>query len=315
VTYTIEELQKMMDEYGNLNLSHTKITSLPDGLTVGGNLNLSHTKITSLPDGLTVGGWLDLSYTDITSLPDNLTVGGGLDLSHTKITSLPDGLTVGGGLYLSYTDITALPDNLTVGGGLNLSHTKITSLPDGLTVGGWLDLSYTDITSLPDNLTVGGNLHLGSTAITNPEHYNKLIEGTYVPGKYLYADRILTHVRSRKIVGDYTLYKGKIKGRNAIFDGTYYAHCDSFRDGIADIKFKHAAERGAEQYRGRSLDQAMSFEEAKTMYRVITGACRQGTELFVSRLPEVKEAYTAREVIDLTAGQYNSEKLREFFEI
>ena len=57
-----------------------------------GDLDLSDTPITSLPDNLKVGGYLDLSGTPITSLPDNLKVGGNLDLSGTKITSLPDNL-------------------------------------------------------------------------------------------------------------------------------------------------------------------------------------------------------------------------------
>ena len=50
-------------------------------------------------------GDLDLTNTPITSLPDNLKVGGDLYLSGTKITSLPDNLKVGGGLYLSNTPI------------------------------------------------------------------------------------------------------------------------------------------------------------------------------------------------------------------
>jgi hypothetical protein len=59
-----------------LDLNNTKITSLPDNLTVNGGLDLTNTKITSLPDNLTVNGWLSLSNTKITSLPDNLTVEG-----------------------------------------------------------------------------------------------------------------------------------------------------------------------------------------------------------------------------------------------
>jgi hypothetical protein len=91
-------------------------------------------------------GDLDLSNTPITSLPDNLTkVGGNLDLGDTPITSLPDNLTVGGYLYLVNTPITSLPDNLTVEGSLYLRNTKITSLPDNLTVGGYLHLVNTPI--------------------------------------------------------------------------------------------------------------------------------------------------------------------------
>ena len=90
-----------------------------------GDLDLSNTPITSLPQGLTVGGYLDLSYTPITSLPEGLTVGGSLYLFNTKITSLPEGLTVDGGLYLSDTPITSLPEGLTVGGNLDLRNTPI----------------------------------------------------------------------------------------------------------------------------------------------------------------------------------------------
>ena len=154
---------------GDLNLRGTRITSLPEGLTVGGDLYLRGTGITSLPEGLTVGGYLNLNGTGITSLPDGLTVGGSLDLEDCKgITSLPECLTVGGDLYLRGTGITSLPDGLTVGGSLDLRGMGITSLPEGLTVGGYLDLeNCTGITSLPDGLTVVGYLNLYGTGITS----------------------------------------------------------------------------------------------------------------------------------------------------
>ena len=50
-----------------------------------GNLDLSGTQITALPDNLTVGGWLDLSGTEITALPDNLTVGGSLYIERKSV--------------------------------------------------------------------------------------------------------------------------------------------------------------------------------------------------------------------------------------
>ena len=242
------------------------------------------------------GGWLDLRGTQITSLPDNLTVGGGLDLRGTQITSLPD--------------------NLTVGGWLDLRGTQITSLPDNLTVGGWLDLSGTQITSLPDNLTVGGGLDLSGTQITSSERrkVKSLQDGDYVAGRYLYCDGILTHVSKKRRVGEYTLYVGKIKNRNVVSDGEIYAHCETLRDGIADIAFKKAAERGAGQYKGISIDAKIPLEDAKTMYRIITGACRAGTEQFAQSLGDkLQEAYTVREMIEVTKGQYNATKFAEFF--
>lgn len=198
-----------------------------------------------------------------------------------------------GGLYLSYTGITELPDSLTVGGNLYLSHTGITELPDNLTVGGWLYLSH--------------------TGITNPT-VKKLCQGDYVPGKYLYADGILTHIKKKKKIGEYTLFVGKIPGHNVVFDGKHYAHCRNFREGVGDLLFKSAADRGADQYRGISLDDSFTEKELETMYRVITGACQQGTRAFIDGLKERKERYTIRETNELTKGQYGAERFRAFFE-
>jgi hypothetical protein len=103
--------QKKIQQYikggseGNLDLSNTPITSLPQDLKVGGSLFLYRTPITSLPQGLVVGRNLMLSYTPITSLPQDLKVGGTLGLIDTPITSLPQDLKVGGDLYLHNTPI------------------------------------------------------------------------------------------------------------------------------------------------------------------------------------------------------------------
>ena len=71
---------------GNLGLSPSPITSLPDNLTrVGGNLDLSFTQIISLPDNLIVEGHLNLYYTPIISLPSDLKVRGSLNLRKTPL--------------------------------------------------------------------------------------------------------------------------------------------------------------------------------------------------------------------------------------
>ena len=295
--YTLEQLEEMINEYGWLNLRGTKITSLPDNLTVGGWLDISGTKITSIPENLTVGGWLDLRGTQIKSLPDNLTVGGSLDLSGTQITSLPENLTVGGWLYLNGTQITSLPENLTVGGWLNLRGTQITSLPENITVGRWIYLRGTPIESKKEKA----------------KKVRRLKNGDYVEGRYLYCDDTLIHVKRKRKIGEYTYYVGKIKGMNVIYDGENYAHCKDFRDGVNDLEFKKAEYRGALQYRGYTMDTVVSFEDAKTMYRVITGSCKAGTEQFVNGLRSVKEQYTVREIIDITKNAYRGEVFKAFF--
>ena len=276
-----------------------------------GNLDLRETKVTELPDNLTVRGWLDLSGTGITTLPNNLTVKNYLDLRYTKITELPNDLTVGG-LELSGTGIRNLPDNLTVGGGLDISDTGIADLPNNLTVAVGLDLTGTDIVKLPDSLKAGSKIYDRNSKIILNEKY-WLREGEYVPGRYLYADGILTHVKRRKKVGSYDYYIGKIPGRNVISDGTNYAHCQNLRDGIRDLAFKRAEGRGADQYQNLTPDSVLPAGEMITMYRVITGACRQGTECFLKSLGSLKDSYSVRETVELTQGQYGSETFREFF--
>jgi hypothetical protein len=152
---------------GDLNLTGTPITSLPQGLEVGGTLDLSFTRITSLPQDLKVGHNLWLSGTPITSLPRGLIVGGTINLTSTPITSLPQGLVVGGDLLLRGIRITSLPQDLKVGGALDLTGTPITSLPQDLKVGDSLVLTGTPITSLPQGLKVGGALNLQGTPITS----------------------------------------------------------------------------------------------------------------------------------------------------
>ena len=203
---------------------------------------------------------------------------------------------------------------MTVGGWLGLRGTGITALPEGLTVGGSLYLRGTGITALPEGLTVGGSLDLRGTGITNPDNYKHPKNGDYVAGKYLYCDNMLIHVKRKKRIGEYTYFVGKIKGINAIFDGKNYAHCKNFKDGICDLEFKRAKERGSEQYKGMALDTIVTIEDAKTMYRVITGACKLGTENFVKNQRELKDKYTIRELIDITEGQYRSDVFKHFFE-
>jgi hypothetical protein len=275
--YTLERLKKMMDEKG-------------------GSLDLSGTAITTLPEGLTVGGWLDLSGTAITTLPESLTVGGSLDLSGTAITTLPEGLTVGSSLDLSGTAITTLPEGLTVGGSLYLSGTAITTLPEGLTVGGSLDLSF--------------------TAITTPYKMRNLANGDYEPGRWLYADGILTHItRKKEIAGGYFYYAGKIRGHDVIQYGDIYAHCKNFRQGMADISFKLAKNRGSDQYKGLALDHELSLEEAITMYRIITGACSAGCEQFAASLGvDLKDHYTIAEMIEVTKSAYGGHTFAKFWE-
>ena len=185
-------------------------------------------------------------------------------------------------------------------------------------MGGSLDLSgCTGLTALPDGLTVGGSLDLiGCTGLDNKERnkVKRLRNGDYAPGKYLYADGILTHVRGCKTVSGYQMYIGKIPGKHVVSDGEMYAHCSTLKEGMEDIAYKRADKQGAEQYKNLTLDSVLAESDAVTMYRVITGACRQGSAAFVESLGEKrKEVYSVREMIELTRGQFGAASFEAFW--
>lgn len=319
---------------GDLNLSKSKITSLPDNLVVGGSLYLGNAPITSLSNNLVVGYTLDLQRTDITTLPDNLVVGGFLDLSGTFITSLPDNLVVRGTIGLSGSRITSLPDNFVVGRTLDLRDTRITSLPENLIVGGTLDLRGTAIKtdSLPYSLVVGDYIWLNGEFIPyaslddkkgwDAESKRKLESVRNkalfweVNGKrYVKADGVFSEVVSQKGNVYQTRCIGVDKTAYLITDGEgTYAHGETLQEARADLLFK-LHKRDTSDYEDLDVDSVLPFEEAIVCYRVITGACNFGTADYIkNRLPQPhKKEYSIGEIIELTDGEYGSEKFAEFF--
>ena len=214
-----------------------------------------------------------------------------------------------------------IPKSQEVKGSLYLR--SLTSIPEGFnpTVGGHLDLR--SLTSIPEgfNPTVGGSLYLES--LTN-EDRAKVKVNCNVPeirvfkqaqkgNGWIYVDGIITHVKDieHKISG-YTFIVGKIPGMNLITDGKYWAHCDTLRNGIIDLRFK-AADHDKSEYENLTLDSVLSYEDAVVLYRVITGACRAGTQAFLNTLAQIKDEYTVREIIEITDGQYNSDAFKKFF--
>ena len=91
--------------------SHNKFY---DKIVVDGDLDLSNSSITSLPNNLEVKGTLDLENCEnLKYLPNNLKIGLDLNLNNCEnLTYLPDNLSVGAILHLDNTQINSIPDNL-----------------------------------------------------------------------------------------------------------------------------------------------------------------------------------------------------------
>ena len=75
------------------------------------------------------------------------------------------------------------------------------------------------------------------------------------------------------------------------------------------------SDRDTSAYKDLSLDDTLSYEDSIAAYRIITGACSQGTRDFIeSRLPSPhKDKYTIREIIKLTKNEYGGKKFAKFF--
>ena len=160
----------------------------------------------------------------------------------------------------------------------------------------------------------GGSLDLRGTNITDTSKVNRIFPKViYKEGRFIFCDGILTHIKREKKFGKFTFYYGKIKGKNVVFDGENYAHCKDLKSGVIDLEFKAAKNRGAEQYKCLTLDSVVKREDAIVMYRVITGACQQGTQSFLDSLREIKNEYTIREIVELTKGHYGSSVFSDFF--
>jgi len=249
---------------------------------------------------VTVGGYLYLRGTAITALPDNLTVGGYLDLRGTDITALPDNLTVGGYLDLSGTAITALPDNLTVGGSLDLSNTAITALPDNLTVGGYLDLRDTAIKQ--NNVKRPSNTFRFDLSLR--------IEAKFNLRGFTIADGILARILHKKENITRILIVGKKEPSWLATDGAgNYAHADELEDAVQELAFK-AADRDVSAYTKMPKDTVKTPKEWAFIYRLITGACKRGTENFMQQ-KQLKDSYTLSEIIEQTRGAYGHERFVE----
>ena len=196
---------------------------------------------------------------------------------------------------------------------------------------GYLDLRGTAITSLPEGLTVGGNLYLRGTGITDTSNVSRNLSAK--------ARRKIEYVRNCpkfwswngrnyiKVDGMFTVLDShhgnvyKVHQLNSdkqlylVTDGeNHWSHGDTLQEARADLIYK-INDRDTSTYKGLTLDDSLSFEEAIAAYRTITGACSPGTRDYIeNRLPKPhKTEYTIREIIKLTKGEYRAEVFKDFF--
>ena len=106
---------------------------------------------------------------------------------------------------------------------------------------------------------------------------------------------------------------GTTKESYIVKDGDIYSHGDTIKEAKESLIYK-ISNRDTSKYTTYSLNTKLTKKEAIEMYRVITGACEAGTRYFVEN-NIIPEDLTVKKVIDITAGQYGNETLKEFFNV
>ena len=328
-----------LDELG---ICETGLTTLPKGLKVKGELNISYSDITDIPDDCEFG-CLAMEETKITKLRNNLNLIY-LDARGSALQQLPKGLKVKGMLNISETKITEIPHDCEFGS-LDISYTKITKLRDNLVLN-YLNICNSSLTELPKNLIIYYSLDNENTIIKslpydclvdrvhcrsmqNDERYKKdtfdyyyhlkdeIVHLKHSSGKeFLHVDDILSEVIEKK--GDVYRVRNGVNEpiTYVVTDGNnHWAHGGTLEKAKQDLRYKMSI-RDKSEYKDLTLESELTFDEAVACYRVITGACRAGTQDYLEhRLPYPrKDTYTIREIIELTKNEYGSDTFREFFE-
>jgi len=206
-----------------------------------------------------------------------------------------------------------------ISGYLDLS--SVTSIPDGFnpTVGGYLDLS--SVTSIPDgfNPTVGGSLYLSSVTSGRkkqkklPEGFlsrlKKSIELRFNDKGFTFADNILAKIIHARGSVKKVLVHGKTKASWLVSDdkGEHHAHGATLEAAMADLMFK-TSDRDVSKYRNMPKDTVKSPYEWATVYRIITGACQEGTQYFMDSKGKLKKSYTLAEILEQTRGAFGHDR-------
>ena len=187
--------------------------------------------------------------------------------------------------------------------------------------GGYLDLGNNNMSEVtfPEGMTIGGYLYLGnnnlSEVVTPPptKPAPSALHWEWRGRRFIKADGIFQEVVSQRG----SVYRVKSIGSKdvtyLVTDGNdRWSHGKTLKEAKEDLIYK-ISNRDKSRYESLTLDDVLTRAEAIECYRVITGACAQGTKAFVTSLPKVKDEYTIREIITLTEGRYGGQTFKDYF--
>lgn len=89
-----------------------------------------------------------------------------------------------------------------------------------------------------------------------------------------------------------------------------HAHAETMKEALEELAFK-TGERDIDSYRNMPADTVKTPQEWAFIYRMVTGACKQGTSHFMASKGELKTTYTLTEILEETKGAFGHEKFKE----
>ena len=182
-------------------------------------------------------------------------------------------------------------------------------------VGGDLSINSSAKLDAPKLESVGGDLYIKEDCELKA---GKLYPGGY--DKFKIYDGIHCVVLSTKQAHGVTILscrKPKITNQKIVGEkfyiaqsGNYNAHGKTIAEAVAELAFK-TGKRDVSEYKNMPAKTAKTPQEWAIAYRVVTGACRYGTEQFIKSQGKLKKKYTLSEIILITKGQYGHEQFRK----
>jgi len=165
-------------------------------------------------------------------------------------------------------------------------------------------------------MTVGGDFSCSDNQLTGDyKHPQKLKIGYNKERNICYYDGILRKVISVKSIDGFTCYNTPL-GIVLTDENGNAAHGKNYVTARRDLIFK-TTERDSSQYKNADLDEPRDLDYLYGVYRIITGACQQGTENFMlqHKLTAESAPKSIREAIDYTTERkaYRADVFEAFF--
>jgi hypothetical protein len=329
----IQELEVDIAIDGSLDTCHSDIRKVIVSQPINGSLYCHSKELEELIISQPIGGSVYCCYSGLKELNITHRIGCSLYCNSNRLKKLTISQPIGGAVYCNYNELTELTITQPIGSSLICSGNKLTELNILQPIGGSVDchgnqlteltishpigriLEYTDnpLTKVTILAPIGSTPYCADTLLKEAPKYEILKNGQRGED-WIYTDNILSHFHKIRKMHDITFYIG-FKCTVVEHNGNY-AHGEDMRSALFDLRFK-LMDLDKSAYMNLTLESKLTYEEAIIMYRVITGACRAGTSVFLDYHPELSKdkIYTVREIIAITEGQYGNNSLREFYKL